>query len=94
MINLIVTYHCKPGMREKFVEAIKKEGLDQASLNEEGNMGRYHYYYPVDSADDLLLLETWRDEAAQKEHMAAAHFKRLGELKPEYVIETVIEKAE
>ena len=90
---VVVTYHCKEGKRDAFLEAIQKEGLDAASRAEAGNR-RYAYYRTADeaAADDLLLLETWVDEAAVKSHGEAAHYKRLGELKAEFVNETVLER--
>ena len=60
MIILNVTYKCKPGMREKFVEAIKAEGIDAASRAEAGNF-KYDYYMSVDNSDELLLVEKWQD---------------------------------
>ena len=91
MIVLNVTYKCRSEMREEFLEAIMTEGLDAASRAEEGNL-KYDYYLPFEGGDELLLVEKWRDEAALKAHSETPHFKRLGELKPVYVLETVIEK--
>ena len=93
MIVLNVTYKCKPEMRDEFLEAIMTEGIDAASRAEAGNI-KYDYYYPAEGGDELLLVEKWRDSEALKEHSGQAHFARLGELKPEYVLETVIEKYE
>ena len=91
MIILNVTYKCKPGMREKFVEAIKAEGIDAASRAEAGNF-KYDYYMSVDNSDELLLVEKWRDADALAEHGRQPHFARLGQLKPDYVLDTGIEK--
>ncbi|MGI6736398.1 MAG: putative quinol monooxygenase [Anaerovoracaceae bacterium] len=93
MKALIVTYKCHPGKRDAFLAAIKAEGIDRTSREEDGNL-RYAYYYPIaaENDDDLLLLEQWRDEEAFQKHCSAAHFKRLGELKATYVRETVLEK--
>ena len=93
MIVLNVTYKCKPDLREAFMEAITAEGIDTASRAEAGNI-KYAYYYPADGSDELLLVEKWRDADALKEHSGQKHFARLGELKPEYVLETIIEKYE
>ena len=93
MIVLNVTYRCKPGMREEFLEMIMTEGIDAASRAEEGNV-RYDYYIPVDGSDDLLLLEKWKDADALAAHRGEPHFARLGEIKPEFVDDTVIEKFE
>ena len=88
---LNVTYKCKPGMREKFLEAIKAEGLDAACRAEAGNI-KYDYYFSDADPDELLLLEKWQDEEAVKSHNAEMHFKRLGEVKEAYVNETVLER--
>ena len=88
---LNVTYKCKEGMREKFLEAIKAEGLDAACRAESGNI-KYDYYFAADSPDELFLLEKWADDEAIKSHNAEPHFKRLGEIKADYVYETVLER--
>lgn len=93
MIILNVTYKCKTGMREKFLKAIKAEGIDVACRAEEGN-NQYDYFYSTEDHDSLFLLEKWRDEGAFAEHREQVHFKRLGELKEKYVDDTAIEKYE
>ena len=93
MIILNVTYKCKPEMREKFLDMIRSEGMDAASRNEAGNI-KYDYYFPADGSNDLLLLEKWTDASAFEEHKQQPHFARLGELKAEYVEDTIIEKYE
>lgn len=91
MIILCVTYKCKPGMRDKFLSRIKIEGIDALCRAEAGNI-KYDYYIAADSGEELLLLEKWRDAEALTEHGKQPHFARLGELKSEYVSETVIER--
>ncbi len=88
---LNVTYKCKEGMREEFLETILAEGLDEASRAEAGNI-KYDFYLAFDDPDELFLFEKWRDEEAVKSHNAEPHFKRFGELKAEYVLETVLER--
>lgn len=91
MIVLNVTYRCKPDMREEFLETIMAEGIDVASRAEAGNI-KYDYYRSAKDENEILLLEKWRDADAVAEHQGEAHFKRLGEIKNEFVEETVIEK--
>ncbi len=93
MIVLNVTYKCRPELREEFLEAILREGIDEASRKESGNL-KYDYYIPFDGGDDLLLVEKWRDEAALKSHAETPHYAKLKELKPQYVTETVVERYE
>lgn len=91
MIVLNVTYKCKPGMREAFLGAIKAEGLDAACKAEEGNF-KYDYYMAADNADEMVLIENWSDADALARHGKEPHFLRIGELKGEYVEETIIRK--
>lgn len=93
MIVLNVTYKFKPDMREEFLEMIYTEGIDVASRAEEGNL-KYDYYTPVDNRDELLLVEKWRDAEVLAAHGKKEHFARLGELKAEFVLDTLIEKFE
>ncbi|MBR2390655.1 MAG: antibiotic biosynthesis monooxygenase [Mogibacterium sp.] len=88
---LNVTYKCKEGMREEFLEAILAEGLDAASRAEAGNI-KYDFYLAFDDPDELFLFEKWRDAEAVKSHNTEPHFRRFGELKAEFVLETVLER--
>ena len=90
---LVVTYNCIHGKREDFLQAVAGAGIDKASRAESGNI-RYDYFRSTDDDDKLLLLETWKDEAAFNSHCASAHFKELGSLKEKYVSETILEKYE
>lgn len=93
MIVLSVTYKCKPGAREEFLEMIMTNGIDVASRAETGNI-KYDYYMPVESEDEMLLVEKWTDADALASHSKQPHFVKLGELKREYVIDTIIERFE
>jgi quinol monooxygenase YgiN len=88
-----VTFKCKPGMRDEFLEKIRTEGIDAASRAEEGNL-MYAYYLPLDGSDDLLLIEKYRDADAVAAHVRQAHVARLVELKTEYVSDLILEKYE
>jgi len=91
MLVLNVLYKCKPGMRDAFLERLDSEGLGAACRAEEGNI-KYDYYIPADGSDELLLVEKWRDQEALSKHAAEPHFARIGEVKADYVDDTVIEK--
>lgn len=93
MIVLNVTYKCKPELREEFLEMIMTEGIDVASRAEAGNI-KYDYYMPVEKTDEMLLVEKWSDAEALTSHSKQPHFARLGELKQNYVTDTIIERFE
>ena len=45
-------------------------------------------------ADELFLLEKWKDADALTEHTKQTHYIRLGEFKPDYGTDTIVEKYE
>lgn len=93
MIVLNVTYKCKPGMRTAFLDAIKSEGIDKCAREEAGNQ-KYEYYLSDSNPDEILLIEKWTDADAIEFHKAQAHFAKLGELKKEFVLDTLFDKFE
>lgn len=88
-----VTFKCRPGMREAFLEKLKAEGIVAACRGEEGNLG-YDYYFSAENSCDLLLIEKWKDFGALAAHAKQAHMKRMDEIKAEYVTDMTIEKLE
>lgn len=91
MLTMIVYYHCKDGLRDAFMTAVKMEKIAENSRVEPGNM-QYDYFLPVDDANIVLLLEKWESDEAQKIHTATVNFKKLGEIKAKFVESVEIEK--
>jgi len=90
-LMLNVTYTLKPGKRAEFFNALNIIEAGKLSKAEPGNI-KYEYFYPVDSEDQLFLIEIWKDDAAFSIHINTEHFKKLQSLKEEYVSEVSIEK--
>ena len=86
---LNVTYHCKEGMREEFLGTIIAEGIDKKCRAENGNI-KYDYYFAADDENELFLVEKWENADVLAVHMQQDHFKRLGELKEQFVEDTEI----
>ena len=91
MIVLHITYHCKPGMRERFLQS-DCSGRTGSRLACGRRKSPVFLLSSVDSNDDLLLIEKWRDADAVAIHSRQPHFTRIGELKAMCVLETVAEK--
>lgn len=86
-----VTYKLKEGALDDFLEELYTIGVARQSRKEDGCLG-YEYYTSIDDPEKLFLVEHWRDEAAQQAHLQSAHIKALGEVKGNYVEDTIIEK--
>ena len=44
MLTWNVTYHCKPGQRDAFFQALCQLGVRNNSIHEEGNL-KYDYFF-------------------------------------------------
>ena len=93
MVLITVTYHLKPGCREAFVKAVLEEKISEQTRMEEGNL-EYRYSLPLDSLDEVCLLEKWDSRACLAPHGAQPHYLRLQELKALYVEKTSVKRFE
>lgn len=93
MLLFEVRYLVKPGLREEFSAQLAAAGIAEYSHAEAGNL-QYSYLYPLEQADELVLLEAWQDAEAQQRHTQTASFAKLGELKEQYVVATKIKRYE
>lgn len=89
MLLLNVTYTMKPGMRETFLKEVQAQGILDAVRREDGCL-QYSYYLPVEDDNTLLLVERWRDRAAQQVHLTTPHMAALGKIKADCVADTQI----
>ena len=93
MLVFNVTFRCKPGMRDAFLNGILTEGIVEGARAEAGNL-QYDYFIPVGNENDLFLVEKYRDEDAVMAHVRQAHTAKLVELKEAYVRDMILEKYE
>ena len=89
MLLINVTYTMKPGMRDTFLKEVQAQGIQAAVRREDGCL-QYDYYLPVEEDNTLLLVERWRDQAAQQAHLATPHMAALGKIKEHCVVRTQI----
>ncbi|MBE6024766.1 MAG: hypothetical protein E7231_16580 [Cellulosilyticum sp.] len=86
-----VRYTIKKGKRAEFYHEVLKHNIVSASKCEPGNI-KYDYYYPLDSEQDICLMEMWTTEFAQKLHGTSPHYQVLQTLKEKYVEHVSISK--
>lgn len=90
-IFVYVRYVVKPGQREAFLQKAESLGIVRESRAEAGNI-KYEYAIPVDSENDIIITEIWADSEVQAKHGETAHYKKLTELKKDYITDVIIEK--
>jgi len=86
-----VRYYLIKGTRSEFYRRFRDNNIAEFSRSEDGNID-YELYLPLDSDDDICLLEKWKDEEARKFHEQTLHYAILAELKAKYVKKTAIKK--
>ncbi|WP_434310327.1 antibiotic biosynthesis monooxygenase family protein [Hominifimenecus sp. rT4P-3] len=91
MIILHVRYQLNGMTREEFFDVVKAAQIGEGSRRDEGNI-EYSYYLPVDTEDEVLLVEIWKDEAALAAHQQSEHVKAWREVKSKYPVESKIVK--
>lgn len=88
---LNVIYTIKDGKRDEFYQKLVDQKIIEKSKEEHGNIV-YDYYQATDCTDKLLLVEAWKDEDAQKQHLETSHYIELSKLKEEYVMNVTIRR--
>ena len=89
MYTIYVVFKCLPGKREAFVERVRKEGILDAVLAEDGCL-RYDYYFSEADENELLLIEAWETKRHQEIHIGQPHMARLRALKEGFIESTTL----
>ena len=58
---------------------------------EEGNL-RYEYFCPLDDPETVLLIDSWRDQAALDVHHASPIMARIAELRDKHDLHMHVER--
>jgi len=82
-ISVNLYYHGKNGSALKFAREMEESGIADAIRAEEGNL-RYQYFQPMNDPETVLLIDSWRDQAAIDAHHQSPMMKQLAELRNKY----------
>ena len=91
MLTWNVTYHCKPGQRDAFFQALCQLGVRNNSIHEAGNL-KYDYFFDAQNTDALLLVESWTSPELQQVHCETEIFAQLQALKAQFCDNVHIDK--
>lgn len=75
----------------KFAEEMVSSGLVEAIRNEEGNL-RYDYFLPMDDADAVLLIDSWKDQRALDVHHGLPLMEKIAALREKYDLHMRVER--
>ena len=90
-VTVHLYYRGKGGSALRFAEEMEGSGLADAIRAEDGNL-QYRYFQPLDDPETILLIDSWRDQAALDAHHASPMMKRLAELREKYDLHMTAER--
>ena len=83
MITVNIYYTGTNGSARAFAQDMVRSGTVAAIRAEEGNL-RYRYFFPMDDAETVLLIDQWRDQAAIDAHHASPMMAEIAALREKY----------
>ena len=83
MITVNLYYTGKNGSARAFAEEMVSSGTVAAIRAEDGNL-RYEYFFPMDDAETVLLIDQWRDQTAIYAHHASPMMGKIAALREKY----------
>lgn len=89
IVNLY--YTGKNGNARKFAEEMTARGIVDAIRAEEGNE-RYEYFFPMEDAETVLLIDRWKDQEALDIHHKSEMMKQIAELRDKYKLRLRVER--
>ena len=90
-ITINIYYSGKKGNAKKFVKEMEKSGTVGAIRKEKGNI-RYEYFYPANSEDTVLLIDSWENQQALYEHHSSPMMGKIAELRNKYDLHMKVER--
>ena len=91
MITVNIRYTGTNGTARKFAEEMISSGTVDKIRAEEGNL-RYEYYYSLDEPETVLLIDSWRDQAAIDAHHESPMMATITELREKYDLHMTVER--
>jgi len=91
MITLNLYYTGQNGSARAFAEEMVRSGVAEAIRAEDGNL-RYEYFFPMDEAETVLLIDQWRDQAAIDAHHASPMMEKIAALREKYDLHMKVER--
>ncbi|MBR2808744.1 MAG: antibiotic biosynthesis monooxygenase [Erysipelotrichaceae bacterium] len=90
-ITVNLRYTGKDGAARKFAQEMMVSGTVATIRAEEGNL-RYEYYQPLEDPETILLIDSWKDQAAIDKHHATSMMKTIGSLREKYDLHMTVER--
>lgn len=88
---MILSYTGKNGAAQKYVEEMESSGIADRIRQQSGNL-RYEYFQPLDDPETIVLIDTWKDQAALDADHDSPMMKELAQLRDKYDLHMTAER--
>lgn len=83
IITINIYYSGENGNAKKFAEEMISSGIVRDIRAEDGNI-RYEYFFPMDNAETVLLIDSWKDQHSIDVHHDSPMMEKIKELREKY----------
>ena len=90
-ITVNIYYSGKNGSARKFAEEMEKSGTADLIRGEQGNL-RYEYFFPMNDAETVLLIDSWKDQESIDLHHASPMMKTISSLREKHDLHMKVER--
>lgn len=90
-ITVNIHYTGENGAARKFAEEMTASGVVADIRAETGNL-RYAYYFPMEDPETVLLIDSWKDQAAIDAHHASPMMGKIAALREKYNLHMTVER--
>ena len=90
-ITVNIYYTGINGNARRFAEEMTASGIVHDIRAEEGNL-RYEYFFPMDDAETVLLIDSWTDQQAIDIHHSTPMMAEIIKLREKYDLHMRVER--
>ena len=90
-ITVNIYYKGENGSARNFAAEMVESGTVDAIRNESGNI-RYDYFFPMDDAETVLLIDSWENQEAINIHHKTPMMNKIMELREKYNLHMKVER--
>ena len=90
-ITVNLYYTGTGGNARKFAQELEESGTAEAIRREEGNL-KYEYFFPMNDSETVLLIDSWKDQAAIDAHHASPMMQEIAMLREKYDLHMRVER--
>ena len=91
MITVNLYYKGAHGSARAFAKEMEESGIADSIRKEPGNL-RYQYFQPLNDPETILLIDSWKDQAAIDAHHASPMMAQLAALREKYDLHMTAER--